>query len=91
MVAKRQVTPMVAIVARVERFDDAHQVNIVTGLGDPFRGNGASAGIDVMPHPRFMWRTEGRGFFADAPIFPDGTAAPRKSDGFVVSSFSLLF
>lgn len=90
-IARQQVTPNVALVGRVERYVDDDQVNIATGLDDPFRGNGASLGIDVVPQARLMWRTETRGFFADAPIFPNGTGSPRKSGGFVVTSISLAF
>jgi len=90
-IAREQVMPKVALIGRIERYDDKDQVNIVTGLSDPFRGNGASAGVDVSPQPRLAWRTEVRGFFAGAPIFPDGKGAPRKTGGFVVTSLALAF
>jgi hypothetical protein len=90
-VARRQMTSRFAVVGRVERYDDENQVNIATGLSDPFKGNGVSLGVDVTPHPRFIWRTEWRGFFAEDAIFPDGADAPRKNDGFVVTAFTLAF
>ena len=75
-----------------EAYDDRDQVNIVTGLIDPFQGPGASLGIDFVPQPRLMWRTEVRGFFANDKIFPNGTfGGPRRGDGFVVSFISLVF
>lgn len=76
---------------RVERFDDPGQVNVGTGLGDPFRGDGVSLGVDVAPAPRVLWRTEARGFLAGAPVFPAGWAPPRRRDGFVVSSLAITF
>lgn len=90
-IARRQVAPIVALVGRLERYDDRDQVNIATGLADPFRGNGLSFGADVTPQSRIMWRTEARGFFADRAIFPDAANAPRKAGGFAVSSLSLAF
>jgi hypothetical protein len=90
-VAREQLAPRLAIVGRVERYDDGDQVNIATGLPDPFRGNGLSLGVDATPHPRLMWRTEGRGFFASNAIFPDGEGAPRKNGGFVVTALTLVF
>ena len=89
-VAKRQVTPLAAVSGRFEMFNDEDQVNIVTGSADPFRGNGFSFGLDITPGARLMWRTEARGFFADAPIFPDGTSAPKKNGAFAVSSLSIV-
>jgi hypothetical protein len=90
-VARQQVTNRVALSGRVERYEDGDQVNIVTGLKDPFRGNGASIGIDVSPQARLLWRTEARGFFAGSPIFPNGTGAPQKSGTFIVTSLALAF
>ncbi|MFN8579455.1 MAG: outer membrane beta-barrel protein [Gemmatimonadaceae bacterium] len=90
-VARQQVSAKVAVSGRVEGFNDRDQVSINTGLTDPFRGSGVSGGIDVTPQSRFVWRLEARGFFADAPIFPSGTASPRKNGGFVVSSLALTF
>lgn len=90
-IVRRQITTPMAVVARIERYADPEQVNIVTGQTNPFRGNGASIGVDVSPQARFRWRTELRGFFADASVFPNGHGAPRKGDGFVVSSLALDF
>ena len=95
-IARVQVAPTVALSGRVERFDDESQVVLATGgtsattPNGPFRGNGASFGIDVVPQAQVMWRTEIRGFRNRTPIFPDGpTGAPRKTDGFVVTSLAL--
>jgi hypothetical protein len=88
-VARRQVTPTVALVGRIERYDDGDQVNVATGLAEAFRGNGVSVGLDVAPAARILWRTELRGFFADDPIFPDGDDAPVERGGFVVTSLAV--
>lgn len=91
-IGRQQLVSTTAIVARVERYSDPRQVNIVTGLANAFNGNGVSLGVDVIPQPKLMWRSEVRGFFADDPIFPDAARTiPRKTDVFVVSSLSLAF
>jgi hypothetical protein len=92
-IGKIRLSPTIAVTARVERFDDEDQVNIATGLTDPFRGNGASLGLDVTPYSRVMWRTEARGFFADDRIFPDAEVPAALSDRsvFVVTSLSVSF
>ena len=91
-IARQQLVSTTAMVARVERYSDPRQVNIVTGLPIGFQGNGVSLGVDITPQPKLMWRSEVRGFFADEPIFPDAArTVPRKTDVFVVSSLSLAF
>jgi hypothetical protein len=97
-VARVLVAHRVAVSGRVERFDDRHQVVLATGglsasmPNGPFRGDGASLGLDVVPERRVLWRTEIRGFRNATAIFPDGpTGAPRKTGGFVVSSLGLTF
>ena len=101
-VARAQVAPQVALVGRVERYDDRDQVILVTGAPAPgaapnpaFRGTGASFGVDVQPvagAPRVLWRTEVRGFRTRDPVFPDGAdGGARRTDGFAVTSFALTF
>jgi hypothetical protein len=93
VIGKRALNDKLALVGRVERFDDEDQVNIATGLSDPFRGNGLSIGFDVTPHAKFLWRTELRGFSSEDSIFPnaDGPGTFSSRSMFVVSSFSLIF
>ena len=93
VIGKRALTNKLALVGRVERFDDEDQVNIATGLSDPFRGNGFSAGLDVTPHARLLWRTELRGFSNKDAVFPNGDGSNSLSSRsmLLVSSFSLIF
>lgn len=93
VIGKRALTDKVALVGRVERFDDENQVNIATGLGDPFRGNGASIALDMTPNAKFLWRTELRGFSSQESIFPnaDGANAASSRSIFLVTSFGLIF
>jgi hypothetical protein len=97
-VGRVQLTPVVALAGRVERYDDEDQVIVGTGVGidgtpnGPLRANGGSVGIDLSPGPRALWRTELRGFANRSPIFPDGRGgAAKKADGLVVSSLALTF
>lgn len=91
LIGRYQATPAVAIVGRVERYDDEDQVLIATGLPDGLRANGASLGLDVIPAPRTLWRTEIRGFQGESPVFPKFDSGPSRSDAFVVSSLALTF
>jgi len=97
-IARAQVTPMVGLSGRVERYDDDDQVIIVTGRQDDgtpngaFRANGGSVGLDVTPQARLLWRTELRGFGNKTAIFPDGNqGTPQKGNAFVVSALAVTF
>lgn len=78
-IGRAQVTSAVGLSVRVERYDDEDQVIIATGRQDDgtpngaFRANGGSVGLDVIPQPRLLWRTELRGFSNKSVVFPDGT------------------
>jgi len=94
--ARRQVTPSVAFVGRVERFVDDDQVVIATGsiggkANPAFHGNGASFGLDVTPSPRALWRTEVRAFGNRDAVFPNGTSGARTTGGFAVTSLAVTF
>ncbi|MFN8573228.1 MAG: outer membrane beta-barrel protein [Gemmatimonadaceae bacterium] len=95
--ARLQATPQLAVVGRFEGYHDPDQVIIATGSANsspnpPFKGVGASLGIDVTPQPRLLWRTELRGFANDGAIFPNtSTGMPRKSNALMVTSMALTF
>lgn len=90
LIARRQLSPSVAVSGRVEYYSDEDQVIIVTGLPEGFKAAGASIGLDVTPATGFIWRTELRGYDGDNPIFPDnGAPAGATSSGFLVTSFAL--
>ena len=94
MAVRFQLRSRAALAARVERFVDDDQVLIVVGNGlQGFRASGASLGLDVVPHPKLMWRTEIRGLSGDSPIFPDRDAAAGRSDrnAFIVTAMTVSF
>ena len=94
-IVRVQMTSAVAMSGRVERYDDKDQVIVATGNASPgvpngaLRANGASVGLDVVPQPRVLWRTELRGFNNKTAVFPDGDRAPRRGGGVVVTSLAL--
>jgi hypothetical protein len=47
--------------------------------------------VDVIPQPRFLWRTELRGFTARDHVFPNRSVTNpfSKTDGFIVTSLAL--
>lgn len=91
LIGRYQATSAVAIIGRVERFDDPDQVLILTGLPDPFNVNGASLGVDVTPASRVLWRSEVRGFHGKHAVFLKDFSGPSKDDAFVVTSLALTF
>jgi hypothetical protein len=93
LIGRYWVRPSLALVARAERFADGDQIVVRTGGPLPFRANSASIGIDVRPEARVLWRTEARGYAADATVFPKGGRTPSQArrSGVVVTSFALTF
>ncbi len=93
LIARYQLTPSLALVGRVERYDDGEQTIVVTENGQAFRVSGASLAVDVAPMPHVLWRLGGRGFMARNPVFPsraaDGSFARR--DGFIFTSLAVTF
>lgn len=91
-VARYALNPKLALNGRVEYFSDRNGILTSVPAGaDGFHSGGASLGINVVPQPRFLWRTELRGFNARDKIFPDrSTSSPfSRNDGFVVTSLAL--
>jgi hypothetical protein len=93
LVGKLQVSSVLGLSARIERYHDPDQVIVVTGLPAPFDVSTASVGIDVSPlhGSRLLWRSEARGTWARNPIFPDESVAPglSRNNYVVVTSLAL--
>ena len=86
-----QVTTTAAIVARLERYQDPHQVIVPTNTPNGLNTNGASIGFDVVPQPRVLWRTELRGYENQTAVFPKRDSGPSKDDLLIVTSLALSF
>jgi hypothetical protein len=94
LIGKLQVTPVVGISGRAERYQDPDQVIVVTGSPDGFKATMASLGLDVSPlgNTRVLWRSELRGTWAGDPIFPDRSATGvSKRNTLLVTSLALTF
>jgi hypothetical protein len=86
-------TPHLAFNARVEYYDDPHQVIIATGAPDAFSATGWSLGMDVTPQAGATWRTELRGFAGAHAVFPDrdGAGGVSKTSLLLVTSLGIAF
>jgi hypothetical protein len=95
LIGKLQVTPVVGISGRAERYQDPHQVLVVTASPDGFQATMASLGLDVSPlgNTRVLWRSELRGTWAGDSIFPDRSASTgvSESNTLLVTSLALTF
>jgi hypothetical protein len=95
LIGKLQVTPVVGVSGRVERYQDPDQVIVVTGSPGGFKATMASLGLDVSPlgNTRVLWRSELRGTLAGDPIFPNRSASTgvSKSNTLLVTSLALTF
>ena len=69
-IAKAQVSKMVGIVGRFERYADPDQVIILTGSPNGFKAWGASFGVDTTLYNGVMWRNEFRALWSSARLFP---------------------
>ena len=86
-----QMTKSAAIVARLERYQDPHQVIVPTNTPNGLNTNGASIGLDVVPQPRVLWRTELRGYANQTAVFPKRGSGTSKDDLLIVTSMALTF
>lgn len=93
LIGRYRLAAPLAVSARVERYGDAHQVIVRTGEAYGFRTNGASVGVDVVPTPRALWRTELRILGSDDPVFPNRSRASglSRDDGLAVTSLAVTF
>ena len=74
LIARYALSPTTAIVGRVEHYADPGRV-LVTTAPAPVRATGVSLGVDVVPAPKVVWRSELRVMRASDAIFPDRDAA----------------
>jgi hypothetical protein len=95
LIGKLQMTPLVGVSGRVERYQDPDQVIVATGSPGGFEATTASLGVDVSPvgPTRVLWRSELRGTWAGDPVFPNRSAATgtSRSNTLLVTSLALTF
>jgi hypothetical protein len=90
-IGQLQVSPKVAVNARVERYSDPDQVIITTGLPYGFQTWSSSIGLDVKIADVALWRVEGRGFTSNNALWPRESGPLKKQGGFMVSSIGVTF
>jgi len=91
-IAKQPLTPAVALVGRVERYADPHQIIVETAQPNAFVGSSASVGVDVEVDAGVRWRSELRTLQTTAALFSSGAASrPSRGGSTLVTSLSFAF
>jgi hypothetical protein len=91
VVARYQLTPLVALAGRVEGYSDPDQFIVTTGEPYGLQAGGASLGVDVAPMSKLLWRSEVKWLGAKNPLFPNQSTSGglSKHDVAVISSLAL--
>ncbi len=89
-IAKYSLSQKLALVSRIERYEDPQNILIASSNGYAFKSWGASLGADCALDSNLWWRNEARRLFADHPVFTAHNG-PTRSDTLVVSSLSVTF
>ena len=90
LIGRYALSPRVAVVARAETYQDPHRV-IITRAPTPVLISGGSLGIDLVPQPRVLWRTEVRLLRAGDAIFTDRDGAGGVGSTNVLAVTSLAW
>ena len=91
LLGRFQVTPSLALTARVEYYSDKDQVIVKTGTPNGVQTYGGSLTADVTIAPNLIWRIEGRLLSNKDGIYPTNEVAKSsKTNGFVVTSLGLM-
>lgn len=87
--ARRVLSELDALAARIEWYNDRHECNVRTNTPDGFQVSGASVNFDRKLDEKSLWRTELRGFYSKDEIYPVGSGRFQRLNGFLVTSLSL--
>lgn len=91
VLAKYAASDRITLAARGEYYSDSQGIIIPTGTANNFQTFGVSANLDVALTANLLWRVEARLFSSRDAIYPTENAAPRPTDGFVVTSLAFSF
>lgn len=89
-IAERRLSPTLSVAGRVERYTDRDGVLIPVSDPRGFDVTSASFGANVRLPEGAHWRTEVRGYWSDAAVWPD-LSGSRRGTMALVSSLSLTF
>ena len=87
-IAERRLSPTLSLAARVERYVDRDGVLIPVPDPEGFAVTSASLGLNLRLPEGVQWRTEARGYWSDASVWPDRLGS-RRSTAALVTSLSL--
>ncbi len=90
LIAKYQITPATAVIARAESYSDPRQVIVATSTPNGFQVRGASIGYDMSLSPGVLWRSELKQLWSTDPIYPSGSGLVA-TDAVVVTSLGASF
>ena len=85
--AKIQATKIVAVVPRVEWYQDKN--GFMTGTAQNI--SDATLTLEIKPADNFMWRIEYRGDFSDKAVFTQSVGAPVKNQNMLILGFLYSF
>ena len=85
--AKIQANKMVAIVPRIEYYNDKNGWS----TGTPQNITDATVTLEIKPADNFMWRIEYRGDFSDTATFVDSVGARKKNQNMLILGFLYSF
>ncbi len=91
VLVRYSLSDRITLAARGEYYSDPQGIIIPTGTSNNFQTLGISANVDVALTANLLWRIEGRWFSSRDAIYPTENAAPRPTDGFVVTSLAFSF
>ena len=91
MLAKYAASDRITLAARGEYYSDPDGIIIPTDTANNFQTLSVSANLDVALTANLLWRVEARWFSSRDAIYPTENAAPRPTDGFVVTSLAFSF
>jgi hypothetical protein len=95
VIGKVQLSPVLGVSGRVERYQDPDNVIVATTPALGFEATTASIGVDASPlrGNRVLWRNELRGSWAGESVFPSRNAVggTSRSNGLLVTSIALTF
>ncbi|HET7250966.1 MAG TPA: outer membrane beta-barrel protein [Gemmatimonadales bacterium] len=90
VIAHETVAPTASLSCRLERYNDPHQIIVVTGTAAGLETSGASLGLEVGRTEGLLWRTELRGLRATSPLFPShGIPDAARNNFVIVTSLAL--
>lgn len=91
LMARYKLNPSQKISARMEYYQDANQIVLVTNTTNSFEGFGGSLGFDEQIEDNVLWRIEARYLETTKPVFPKKLNQTVDSNLTLTTSLSIQF